>query len=58
MRELPSPIEIVDAVDQSAIAMIQTQIAVGSEDDNLDHLGAASSIRLLAVAGVGRLIRR
>jgi len=36
--------------------MIQTQIAVGGEDDNLDHLGEASSIHLLAVAGVGRLI--
>jgi predicted nucleic acid-binding protein len=53
---LPSPIEIVNPVDQSAIAMIQTQIAVGSEDDNLDHLGEASSIHLLAMAGVGRLI--
>lgn len=53
---LPSPIEIVDPVDQSAIALIQTQVAVGSEDDNLDHLGEASSIHLLATAGVGRLI--
>jgi predicted nucleic acid-binding protein len=43
-------------VDQSAIAMIQTQIALGSGDDNLDHLGEASSIHLLAVGGVGRLI--
>lgn len=36
--------------------MIQAQIAVGGEADNLDHLGEASSIHLLAMAGVGRLI--
>ncbi|MER7008495.1 hypothetical protein ABT297_36360 [Dactylosporangium sp. NPDC000555] len=53
---LPSPIEIVDSVDQIAIAKIQTQVALGSEDDNLDHLGEASSIHLLATNGAGRLI--
>lgn len=55
---LPSPIEIINPADQIAIATIQQQIALGSEDDNLDHLGEASSIHLLAVAAAGRLIRR
>jgi hypothetical protein len=49
---LPSPVEIVDSDDQIAIAVIQTRIALGSEDDNLDHLGEASSIRLLATGGI------
>jgi predicted nucleic acid-binding protein len=53
---LPSPIEIVEIVDQVAIAMIQKQVALGCEDDSLDHLGEASSIHLLAAAGKGRLI--
>lgn len=53
---LPSPIEIVDSVDQIAIARIQEQIALGSEDDGLDHLGEAASIHLLATAATGRLI--
>jgi hypothetical protein len=53
---LPSPIEIVDRGDQVAIATIQQQIALGSGDDSLDHLGEASSIHLLAVAAKGRLI--
>jgi hypothetical protein len=42
--------------DQIAIATIQQQIALGGEDDGLDHLGEASSIHLLAVATKGRLI--
>jgi predicted nucleic acid-binding protein len=53
---LPSPIEIVDPGDQIAIATVQRQIALGGDDDNLDHLGEASSIHLLALAGAGRLI--
>ncbi|MFC0527940.1 hypothetical protein [Phytohabitans kaempferiae] len=53
---LPPPIEIVDLADQIAIAVIQTQVSLGSEDDSLDHLGEASSIHLLATAGTGRLI--
>jgi predicted nucleic acid-binding protein len=53
---LPPTIEIVDPGDQIAIARIQQQIALGSEDDSLDHLGEASSIHLLAAAGAGRLI--
>lgn len=53
---LPSPIEIVDPGDQIAIARIQQQIALGSEDDSLDHLGEASSIHLLATNLAGRLI--
>jgi predicted nucleic acid-binding protein len=53
---LPTPIEIIDPADQIAIATIQHQIALGSEDDNLDHLGEATSIHLLAVAAAGRLI--
>jgi predicted nucleic acid-binding protein len=52
---LPS-IEIVDSADQMAIATIQEQIALGSQDDSLDHLGEASCIHLLAAAGAGRLI--
>jgi hypothetical protein len=50
------PIEIVDAEDQAAVAAIQEQVALGSQDDSLDHLGEASSIYLLSVAGAGRLI--
>ncbi|HEX6684329.1 MAG TPA: hypothetical protein VF062_16110 [Candidatus Limnocylindrales bacterium] len=53
---LPPPIEIVDSGEQAAVAVIQTQIAFGGEDDNLDHLGEASSIHLLAATGTGRLI--
>jgi predicted nucleic acid-binding protein len=53
---LPSPIEIVDPGDQIVIARIQQQIALGSEDDSLDHLGEASSIHLLATTLAGRLI--
>lgn len=50
------PIEIVDPEDQAAIALIQEQVALGSQDDSLDHLGEASSIYLLVKAGAGRLI--
>ncbi|GAA0713046.1 hypothetical protein Drose_15565 [Dactylosporangium roseum] len=53
---LPAPIDILDVDDQIAIADIQTEVALGSEDDNLDHLGEASSIHLLAASGTGRLI--
>lgn len=49
------PIEITDRDDQVAVANIQNQIALGSGDDSLDHLGEAASIHLLTVAG-GRLI--
>lgn len=53
---LELPIEITDTDDQIAVAAIQSQIALGSSDDALDHLGEAASIRLLAMAGTGRLI--
>ncbi|HEX8498274.1 MAG TPA: hypothetical protein VF661_13835 [Actinomycetales bacterium] len=53
---LPSPIDIVDEPDQAAVEDIQHRIALGSDDDNLDHLGEAASIHLLTIAGSGRLI--
>jgi predicted nucleic acid-binding protein len=53
---LPPPIEIVDPADQIAIARIQAQVALGGQDDSLDHLGEASSIHLLTISGAGRLI--
>lgn len=53
---LGDPFLIVDEEDQIAVAEIQATIAVGSDDDSLDHLGEAASIHLLTVAGGGRLI--
>lgn len=53
---LEPSIEITDLDDQVAVEAVQNQIALGSDDDTLDHLGEAASIHLLAVAGTGRLI--
>ena len=53
---LEPPIEITDPDGQIAVAAIQNQIALGSGDDTLDHLGEAASIHLLTKAGTGRLI--
>jgi len=53
---LNQPIEICDEIDQVAVEGIQAAVAVGSADDNLDHLGEATSIHLLTTAGTGRLI--
>jgi hypothetical protein len=53
---LGDPFAILDESGQIAVAEIQETIAVGSDDDSLDHLGEAASIHLLTVAGGGRLI--
>ncbi|GAA1010327.1 hypothetical protein Aple_038560 [Acrocarpospora pleiomorpha] len=53
---LDRPIEITDEAGQVAIEGIRTAIAVGCDDDSLDHLGEAASIHLLTKAGTGRLI--
>jgi hypothetical protein len=53
---LEPPIDIVDEADMRAIEGIQREIALGSDDDSLLHLGEAASIHLLEVAGTGRLI--
>ncbi|WP_214110117.1 hypothetical protein [Acrocarpospora catenulata] len=53
---LGHPIEITDEADHVAIEGIRAAIAVGCDDDSLDHLGEAASIHLLTKAGTGRLI--
>jgi hypothetical protein len=53
---LGKPIEIVDEKLLVATESIQRDIAVGSSDSALDHLGEAASIALLQSAGTGRLI--
>ena len=53
---LGAPIEITDHELILATASIQRDIAAGSADSALDHLGEAASIALLQAAGVGRLI--
>jgi hypothetical protein len=53
---LGTPIEITDEELIVAIADIQLDIAVGSADSALDHLGEAASIAFLQAAGTGRLI--
>ena len=53
---LGAPFAIVDQADQIAVARLQASIAVGSDDDSLDHLGEAASIHLLRRSGGGRLI--
>ncbi len=53
---LGAPIEITDPGEQVAVEAIQNEISLGSDNDALSHLGEAVSIRLLAVAGSGRLI--
>jgi hypothetical protein len=50
------PIEIADDKLIDATACIQRDIAVGSTNSALDHLGEAASIALLESAGTGRLI--
>lgn len=53
---LGTPIEITDEELIVAVADIQQDIAVGSTDSALDHLGEAASIAMLQAAGTGRLI--
>jgi hypothetical protein len=53
---LGRPLTVLDEPGQIAVAEIQEAIAVGSDDDSLDHLGEAASIHLLVAAGSGRLI--
>ena len=50
------PIEIVDESLLVATEGIQRDIAVGSTDSALDHLGESASIALLQSVGTGRLI--
>ncbi len=50
------PIEIDDENLLLATEVIQRNIAAGSTDSALDHLGEAASIALLQSAGKGRLI--
>ncbi|HEX3965564.1 MAG TPA: hypothetical protein VHZ03_54465 [Trebonia sp.] len=53
---LGTPIEITDEKLIVAVADIQQDIAAGSTDSALDHLGEAASIVMLQAAGTGRLI--
>jgi hypothetical protein len=53
---LGSPIEVTDEDLMTATERIQRDIAVGSSDSALDHLGEAASIAVLQAAGTGRLI--
>lgn len=53
---LGDPFLVIEEGDQIAVATIQASIAIGSNDDSLDHRGEAASIHLLAMAGSGRLI--
>ena len=53
---LGMPIEITDDKLIDATAYIQRDIAAGSTNSALDHLGEAASIAFLELAGTGRLI--
>ncbi|MEV4622577.1 hypothetical protein AB0J74_28180 [Asanoa sp. NPDC049573] len=53
---LGEPFRVIDRQGQAAVVEIQESIAMGSDDDSLDHLGEAVSIYLLSLAGGGRLI--
>ena len=53
---LGAPIEMTDVDLIIATESIQRDIAAGSADSALDHLGEAASIALLQSAGAGRLI--
>lgn len=53
---LGMPVEITDETLILATASIQSDIAAGSSDSALDHLGDSASIALLQWAGTGRLI--
>jgi hypothetical protein len=53
---LGMPIEITDADLILETVTIQRDIAAGSSDSALDHLGESASIALLQSAGAGRLI--
>jgi hypothetical protein len=53
---LGTPIEMTDVDLIIATESIQRDIAAGSTDSALDHLGEAASIALLQSAGSGRLI--
>jgi hypothetical protein len=53
---LGTPIEIADDKLVDATACIQRDIAAGSTNSALDHLGEAASIAFLESAGTGRLI--
>jgi hypothetical protein len=53
---LGAPIEMTDVDLIIATESIQRNIAAGSADSALDHLGEAASIALLQSAGAGRLI--
>jgi len=53
---LGTPIEVIDEDLILSTASIQRDIAAGSADSALDHLGEAASIALLQYAGAGRLI--
>lgn len=53
---LGTPIEMTDDTLIIATAAIQRDIAAGSSDSALDHLGEAASIALLQTTGAGRLI--
>jgi hypothetical protein len=53
---LGPPIEIADEKMFATIESIQRDIAVGSADSALDHLGEAACIALLESAGTGRMI--
>ena len=53
---LGTPIEITDEELIVATAGVQHDIAVGSTNSALDHLGEAASIAVLEAAGTGRLI--
>jgi hypothetical protein len=50
------PVDVTDEELIVAVTAIQQDIAVGSADSALDHLGEAASIALLEAAGSGRLI--
>jgi hypothetical protein len=50
------PIEITDGKLIETTALIQRDIAAGSTNSALDHLGESASIALLESAGTGRLI--
>lgn len=50
------PIELSDPGLIVVTAEIQRDIAAGSNESSLDHLGEAASIALLMAAGTGRLI--
>lgn len=53
---LGMPIEVIDDELILAVERIQRDIAAGSSDSALDHLGESASIALLESAGTGRLI--